>query len=62
MKLQTALKLLLLIAILFAAALVSHSGNAARDSGARAASPLYPGEVKSKRIELARQGFQVGQA
>lgn len=61
MKRQTALKMLLLIAILFAAALVSHSGNSARHSGAYSASPLYPDQVKSKGIELARQGFQVGQ-
>lgn len=62
MKLQTALKLLLIIAFLFGTALVSNSGNATRYSGVCSEAPLYPSEVKSEGCELARQGFQVGQA
>ena len=62
MKLQTALKLIVLIAMVLGCALVSYSGNAATHRGIGSGSPFYPGEMKSREIELASNGVQIGQA
>lgn len=63
MKPQTILKSLVLVVVLLASALVSYSSGAAA-TGLRVslASPLCPSEMKSERIELASNGFQVGNA
>ena len=62
MKLQMALRSLLLTTILFASALVIGRGFAIARSYADAPSPFGPREVNSETIEVARQGFQIGNA
>ena len=63
MKPQTILKSLVLVLVLLASALVSHSSGAAA-TGRRVspASSLCPSEIKFEQIELASAGYQVGNA
>jgi hypothetical protein len=60
MKSQTALKSLVLIAILLASALVGYGGDVATGQSICLAAPVHPSEMRSNGIELAAKGIEVG--
>jgi hypothetical protein len=62
MKLRTILKSLVLTVVLLASTLVSYTSGAATSRCVSPASSFCPSEMKPKGIELARAGFQVGNA
>lgn len=62
MKLQKALKSLALIATVLAFAMAGYGGAAAAHSSVSSASPTRSSVTKSRGIELAAAGFQLGQS
>lgn len=61
MKLQIALKFLMLMVMLIAFSLVSYSSDAVTNRCTSSASSSHLTEMKTEGIELAAGGFEVGQ-